>query len=1304
MKNYTTPKASQWLVYVLEIGLMIVHTFSAKKNSSYFNSWAFKSLCLFTLFFQCFASSAQTQTSISHTDESCLGNAEVEVVLSNTSTGTHYEILFFYTPGALSPTYSSGTIISTGTDITYKFFGLQDGDYQITVDSANNSIKTIVDTILDVSVPVSIAQTSTYTCSGWEIDPAFQAGFPSSYSVLDHAAQSIGLDNLHVDSIARGINITTVILRSLDVCGNTVDLPISLPEYSYDYNTQDISYQHKYTSCSAGQTSITYQYDVGNNNVTHFDGAFPVTVTNQFIKNGTTDTTTVGPFIISNTSNYKSSSQNLTLDVDENYKLVTTVVDQCGNSIVGNPKSFTTKMSYSLQSRNTNLCGKKYMRVRNLVGEGPGVYHMHFLQVPSGFNPENYRSEFSTDGDGDSLTGTFTSNVNSSQVVNFGSSNTSLPDGFYQLQITDDCGRSVTKSVTLNTSGGTPYAGLKRVTPGCGDHSSIAVEISGTRFFHKTLLTSAPAPWLSYHSLNASDLPVQVDSFLTPNNRHFKMTEMTEGTYDFHFYYTCDTTDKLTFSHTVPSSPHNYGFDSLNIEKTCAGFSLIGSFYTKGSNFSLAIQRESSPGDWSSPLGTGGQYNLFTNAGSQSYNATHHPFNTPIFIQSGKYRFIYSPKVLNTSSNNINNTLACDYEVLEELNIEIGEITLNDYFVFECAPHEHELLLDINGVEPYTYIINSEDNPYFVSDTTSTPIFQGLEKGLYSVNVKDGCGAQRTFYFFISAPRLPSIMPFNLCNGSTSGFLKSPAIAYAQYKWTKGNDTTTLGTSHVLNFATFNDNVDTGLYKLTISSFPPGACFDGMQLSYHVPAGLSSNPPNAGTGDTAYVSSDIDIPVNLRDYINGPFDSWGSFTETTVPSSGLEFNGLFYPSQAGPGTYTFDYKVDGACVNSDITTVTVIATAVSDLEVKMRFSETAPTEGDSIKCFITIENNGPNHVTSARLDDVIPAGLTLLGNTPDKGLYANDTWDIGGILVGEVVLLELDFAVDQVNMNTIVTNTTSNLKSNLADIDNTNNVGSATILVVHDFDGDGVGYLDDIDDDNDGILDVVEIACSDIYATNLVSVDAQNATGKLANGTNFTASLLDNDNDISVYPSDCAFSSSNFYQSPSSISSFGIHIDSNQVDAGLLEITFDKEVVNPVINIAGLENAILDFSATPGLSISKVIGNTNLDATSTSALVFDTSAVVGAKEPDCFIANQSQSAYGTIRLNGKYSTIKINLLSTDANNFTEKFKMAVGEFECYTDTDKDGIVDRLDLDSDNDGIADVIEAGGTDGNGNGMIG
>jgi len=46
---------------------------------------------------------------------------------------------------------------------------------------------------------------------------------------------------------------------------------------------------------------------------------------------------------------------------------------------------------------------------------------------------------------------------------------------------------------------------------------------------------------------------------------------------------------------------------------------------------------------------------------------------------------------------------------------------------------------------------------------------------------------------------------------------------------------------------------------------------------------------------------------------------------------------------------------------------------------------------------------------------------------------------------------------------------------------------------------------------------------------------------------------------------------------------------------------------------------------------------------------------------------------------------------------------AVGLFSSCSDTDGDGVTDECDLDADNDGIADIIEAGGTDSNGDGRV-
>ena len=57
-------------------------------------------------------------------------------------------------------------------------------------------------------------------------------------------------------------------------------------------------------------------------------------------------------------------------------------------------------------------------------------------------------------------------------------------------------------------------------------------------------------------------------------------------------------------------------------------------------------------------------------------------------------------------------------------------------------------------------------------------------------------------------------------------------------------------------------------------------------------------------------------------------------------------------------------------------------------------------------------------------------------------------------------------------------------------------------------------------------------------------------------------------------------------------------------------------------------------------------------------------------------------------------------LDPDAANFTDANNDGVDD---RYDTDSDGVIDSLDIDSDNDGIVDVIEAGGEDVNGDGII-
>ena len=60
-----------------------------------------------------------------------------------------------------------------------------------------------------------------------------------------------------------------------------------------------------------------------------------------------------------------------------------------------------------------------------------------------------------------------------------------------------------------------------------------------------------------------------------------------------------------------------------------------------------------------------------------------------------------------------------------------------------------------------------------------------------------------------------------------------------------------------------------------------------------------------------------------------------------------------------------------------------------------------------------------------------------------------------------------------------------------------------------------------------------------------------------------------------------------------------------------------------------------------------------------------------------------------------------SLNSGGKGNLIDNVKLTFTEY--CGDTDGDGILDKFDLDSDNDGIADIVEAGGTDTDGDGLV-
>jgi len=194
-----------------------------------------------------------------------------------------------------------------------------------------------------------------------------------------------------------------------------------------------------------------------------------------------------------------------------------------------------------------------------------------------------------------------------------------------------------------------------------------------------------------------------------------------------------------------------------------------------------------------------------------------------------------------------------------------------------------------------------------------------------------------------------------------------------------------------------------------------------------------------------------------------------------------------------------------------------------------------------------------------------------------------------------------------------------------------------------DMDGDGVMNVDDLDDDNDGILDIVEgpgDADGDTVA-NQFDLDSDNdgVFDIQESSDDLTQSMtLDVDNDGMVDGN-----------------SFG-----NNGFADALETAPESGVANfPISDTDG--DGVADF----------------LDVDSDNDSIFDS---IESAHPDANVDGQ-----------------------IDGTGTLSPFGVLDGAGGEFVDSDGDGVVDFRDLDTDNDGLPDLVEVGGSDVDGDGQI-
>jgi hypothetical protein len=495
----------------------------------------------------------------------------------------------------------------------------------------------------------------------------------------------------------------------------------------------------------------------------------------------------------------------------------------------------------------------------------------------------------------------------------FGSPSNPLPDGIYTIQAVDSCGNIDTTSITLTT---TVVNQNFYTVSGCGVGNASFYLYGAAVYLDSATVISYTPPVDFPGNVFPHPLPYDASSHIqnsgvlvggVSNQNTLRFDSYPAGTYVIQTVDSCG----IVRTQTVVATGYTNGIVNISENYLCSAFSvnlsISGSSGTAGYQKYYIQKFYPDSNKWGHPI-TG-----------VLYSGTGDLINSGLFLSSQQNPTLTSP----TISNNFgtfrvikvyqSSNFPCQ-EVLKEFTYTL-EMKLKDAYVFGCSNGTYNLgITATGGVPPLGYRII---NPIFV-DNGPNNLFTGLAGGTYTVQVYDSCGNTLNTVLDIVTLGLPAITPINLCAGE-NGRLIVNGVSYLNFEWfNNANPAIILSTTDSLNFNNFNPATDAGTYSVHLTSSVAGSCIDDT-LTFTI----STNPsnPSAGNDDTVSVCNSI-VNVNLNNYLTGIFDVYGTWSEITA--SGLLSNNIWNSNLAPNGTYQFKYKVNGQCIGSDSSIITIV--------------------------------------------------------------------------------------------------------------------------------------------------------------------------------------------------------------------------------------------------------------------------------------------------------------------------------------------------------------------------------------------
>ena len=276
-------------------------------------------------------------------------------------------------------------------------------------------------------------------------------------------------------------------------------------------------------------------------------------------------------------------------------------------------------------------------------------------------------------------------------------------------------------------------------------------------------------------------------------------------------------------------------------------------------------------------------------------------------------------------------------------------------------------------------------------------------------------------------------------------------------------------------------------------------------------------------------------------------------------------------------------------------------------------------------------------------------------------------------------------------------------------------IPDACDLIFNDIDGDGVGDVVDLDDDNDGILDSVEQDCdptlkdlnNPVYSMNIDLVNAPTP-----GAINDIAPYKDANMDVAFQLMGGAAWAANGVQirqgNGPGIGNNGVTVgqnfiylqgdttDYNNGDVIEFTLSFNQLISNLSFFLGGLDN-------TDTARFEPFINGQALTVSPSNFSNFNTPMQRSSNEVVGQGSGSSNFRENEVKFSFEQAIDELKITFAKVGpSASSIITLAIYELNyCLADTDGDGVPDSLDLDSDNDGIYDVVESGGTDTNNDG---